>query len=813
VWNAGGGTLSYAIADVATWFSCSPASGSSTGEHDTITVTYATAGLSAGTHTATITVADPAATNSPQTVAVSLTVIPPPTISLSQTCLAPWSTGGADAAAETFEVWNAGDGTLSYTITDDAGWLSCGPASGDSTGEHDTITVTYATSGLAVGTHAATITIADPAATNSPQAVAVTLRVYPAGNGYRIVDLSTGAFLEVGSIDDLETNEAYKTTHLVLKRIPSGTFQMGDEAGGGSSAELPVHTVNMTQAFYMGVFEVTQEQWTTIMGPWSFGFPGNPTYPAERVSWNDINGSGGFMNALSSLASTNYRLPTEAEWEYCGKAGTSTEYSYGDVADGAWMWYSANGASQTHEVGSTASKPNPWGLYDMHGNVWEWCEDWHSNSYYQYCVDNSITDDPPGPASGFNRVQRGGSWGGNAFSCRSTYRGEVLPSDREDYRGFRVVSAASAAPTIELNPTIREPWCTEGADAPSESFEVRNSGNGTLSYTITDDAGWLSCSPSSGSPTGEHDTITVTYATSGLAVGTHTATITVTDPAATNSPQTVAVTLRVAEVLTETYVVVDLSTGGLTQAATIADLETNDAYKTTHLVLRRIPAGTFEMGDQVGGHEDCELPVHTVNITHAFYMGVFEVTQEQWTMLMGSWSFAFSGNPKHPAELVTWDDIKQSGGFMDALFSLSLVEGRLPTEAEWEYCGKAGTSTNYSYGDAVNGAWMWYLDNSDTGGGPETHEVGTTASKPNPWGLYDMHGNVREWCEDWFGREYYASSPSDDPPGPASMDERVCRGGAYGDNASACRSASRNGLWPDHSSGSIGFRVAVTAGP
>ena len=254
------------------------------------------------------------------------------------------------------------------------------------------------------------------------------------------------------------------------------------------------------------------------------------------------------------------------------------------------------------------------------------------------------------------------------------------------------------------------------------------------------------------------------------------------------------------------YVIIDLSTGGVTQSATISDLETNDAWKTTHLVLKRIPAGTFQMGDQTGAGYSWELPVHTVNITQAFYMGVFEVTQRQWYLVKGNWPSYFTTTPdRRPAEQVSWDDIKQSGGFMDTLSSLASMSFRLPTEAEWEYCCKAGTSTNYSYGNTANGAWMWYGSNS----GSQTHDVGTTTSKPNPWGLYDMHGNVWEWCEDWYGS--YPSGTVNDPTGPGSGSYRVLRGGSWSYNAANCSSAGRTNDEPSYRNNHIGFRVAVAA--
>jgi formylglycine-generating enzyme required for sulfatase activity len=258
------------------------------------------------------------------------------------------------------------------------------------------------------------------------------------GAAYKIIDLGTGGVTDAHSVPDLETNDAYATTHLVLKRIPAGTFQMGDQVGENDGDELPVHTVNITQAFYMGVFELTQAQWTAIMGSWTFYWPGNPKRPAEMVSWNDIKQAGGFMATLSSRASMSFRLPREAEWEYCCKAGTSTNYSYGETADGAWMWYHANSGGQPHDVGTTTSKPNPWGLYDMHGNVYEWCEDLYASTYYS----SSPSDDPTGPGSGSSHVLRGGPWDAYADSSRSAFRGSLDPAYRNPRFGFRVAVAA-----------------------------------------------------------------------------------------------------------------------------------------------------------------------------------------------------------------------------------------------------------------------------------------------------------------------------------------------------------------------------------
>jgi len=178
VWNSGIETLTYSISDDATWLSCSPTSGSSTGERDTIQVTYGTSGLPSGAYSATITVSASGAINSPSTVTVSLSVKQPtPTIAFSPAEFNNACEWGEDSPTQSFELWNSGIEALNYSISDDVQWLSCHPNSGNSTGERDTIEVVYSTSGLQAGSHTATITVSAPEAVNSPQTIPVHLTV------------------------------------------------------------------------------------------------------------------------------------------------------------------------------------------------------------------------------------------------------------------------------------------------------------------------------------------------------------------------------------------------------------------------------------------------------------------------------------------------------------------------------------------------------------------------------------------------------------------------------------------------------------
>jgi len=213
-----------------------------------------------------------------------------------------------------------------------------------------------------------------------------------------------------------------------------------------------------------------------------------------------------------------------------------------------------------------------------------------------------------------------------------------------------------------------------------------------------------------------------------------------------------------------------------------------------------IPAGSFMMGEDKGNN--WEKPVHKVNITKPFYLGKYEVTQEQWEAVTGNNLSEFKG-PKNPVERVYWDDCQ---AFLDKLNAKTGGQGGkfvLLTEAQWEYACRAGSTGKFCFGDDENqlGEYAWHGKNS----GSKTHPVGQ--KKPNAWGLYDMHGNVWEWCADWYGEGYYAKSPADDPSGPTTGEYRVNRGGSWGP-AGLCRSALRGADVPGSLFNDLGLRVA-----
>jgi formylglycine-generating enzyme required for sulfatase activity len=218
--------------------------------------------------------------------------------------------------------------------------------------------------------------------------------------------------------------------------IQAGTFTM--------SKDHKAHQVTLTQAFELGQHEVTQEQYEAVMGTTPSHFKGSQN-PVEKVSWADAVE---FCRKLSELPAEKkagyvYRLPTEAEWEYACRAGTTTKYSFGDDASKLeqYAWYDKNSDRRTHPVGQ--KKPNAWGLYDMHGNVQEWCQDWLGD----YPSD-SITD-PTGPASGFGRVLRGGAINDQSWYVRSATRNYSQPDLRSNFYGclgFRLARTYRLSP-------------------------------------------------------------------------------------------------------------------------------------------------------------------------------------------------------------------------------------------------------------------------------------------------------------------------------------------------------------------------------
>ncbi len=239
--------------------------------------------------------------------------------------------------------------------------------------------------------------------------------------------------LKLGSISIPKTFTS-PSTGMEFVLIPAGKFIMGSPSDeqGRWDAEGPVHKVTIKNPFSMSKYPVTQKQWIAVMdyNPSQFK---DEERPVENVSWNDVQD---FIKKLNEKDSTGkYRLPSEAEWECACRAGATTRYYFGDNESelGDYVWYNENSGSETHPVG--LKKPNAWGLYDMHGNVWEWCQDnWH-DSYNGAPSDGS----PWESVSSADRVFRGGSWRHNARICRSAYRGRSDSDYHAGILGFRLL--------------------------------------------------------------------------------------------------------------------------------------------------------------------------------------------------------------------------------------------------------------------------------------------------------------------------------------------------------------------------------------
>ena len=576
---------------------------------------------------------------------------------------------------------------------------------------------------------------------------------------------------------------------LEMVLIPAGEFLMGspDSAKDALDGEKPQHRVRISKPFYLGKYLVTQEQWEAVMGDNPSKFKG-PRNPVERVSWEDCQVFLGKLNekfrrphpSPLPAGEGEFRLPTEAQWEYACRAGSTTRYCFGDTENGLgeYAWYGENSDRHTHPVGE--KKPNAWGLHDMHGNVWECCQDWYDKGYYA----RSPTDDPMGPTTGWYRVPRGGGYSDPAGDCPSAYRYRIGPRYRRGDVGLRVSRVLADIPLVK-RPTI--PPTTEyrmWSDVTGKfRFEATFEGFQDGKVRLRDRNGRLREVPPE----------KLSEANRKLVDQERPGTSETNQGIPPLTPANLSPTPN-------KEIAVDLSNG-------------------VKLEMVLIPAGEFLMGSPESDRlaSDDEKPQHRVRISKPFYLGKYLVTQEQWEAVMGDNPSKFKG-PRNPVERVSWEDCQVFLGKLNEKFRrphpspLPAGEGefRLPTEAQWEYACRAGSTTRYCFGDTENGLgeYAWYIENS----GRQTHPVGE--KKPNAWGLYDMHGNVWEWCQDWYDSGYYAKSPTDGPMGPTTALGRVDRGGGWFSSAGDCRSAFRGRDDPGGRADTLGLRVSlVRAGP
>ena len=230
--------------------------------------------------------------------------------------------------------------------------------------------------------------------------------------------------------EDVAPPKAWTNTlGMAFVLVPAGSFDMGSDSGDAD--EQPVRSMTIDKPFYVGQFEVTQAQWHAVMESDPGKFTDDPNRPVESVSWNDTQEFIAKLNAMEP--DTTYRLPTETEWEYAARAGSTAAYAFGDDAAqlDAYAWYADNAGNITHPVGE--KQPNAWGLHAMHGNVWEWVQ----NRYGPY--PSEAAAESPGPPPGNRRVLRGGSWLSPTEDCRSASRSHAHPAFRGAHVGFRLI--------------------------------------------------------------------------------------------------------------------------------------------------------------------------------------------------------------------------------------------------------------------------------------------------------------------------------------------------------------------------------------
>ena len=712
------------------------------------------------------------------------------------------------------------------------------------------------------------------------ETVTMTLQLDEAGD--KVVNISTTSIaIGSGSLDisvdfDLETTDENETgtttltlivrydnlenTDTTIKirvevrpiypemvRVSPGTFIMGAPSGEANSGdnERPQREVNINYIFEVGKYEVTRGQFAAFVNDSSSGYsseectglennwqdPGftqTDDHPVVCVSWNNAQA---YAKWLSEKTGHNYRLLTEAEWEYVARAETTTAYHFGNDAIPDISKYARYNSNGTIAVGSL--EPNLWGLHDVHGNVWEWVED----CWADYTV-NTPTD---GSARGGCRtteriVRRGGSWSDDFGPLRSANRdpGRQDEQSSTNFNGFRIAFTpleitSPPSDRVELNITRRsgeEPFFAERrlkvdieethTDQPvTMTLQLDEGGNKVVSIStssVTISTSSVTISTTSITiilPSNDSKNRTAEFTLTAVGEGNTTATLVAKDNL--ENMHTVKIPVVVEEV-----VIVDALTR----------LE-NDPFFDK---MVRVPPGTFIMGSpptEEGRDPDGnEGPQHEVTIPYAFEVGQYEVTRGQYKIFIEETGFRpadsrfhscqseftwqdprFNQTDDHPVVCIGWMD---AAGYVEWLNTVTDAketgrEFRLLSEEEWEYAARAGTTSTYYFGDTISTAQANYSSSAGT------VQVGNY-NNPNKFGLYDVHGNVWEWVKDCVRGANYDNKPllnGRAVEGCGDLIARVIRGGSWSDGAAELRSANRAFLTNNHNN-SRGFRIART---
>ena len=592
-----------------------------------------------------------------------------------------------------------------------------------------------------------------------------------------------------GSVQNFTTTNLPTTLNLAnletnMVTVPAGSFTMGAtneqlaNNGDGFSVFWSPTTQQVSLSTYkICRFEVTQQLWQDVMGSNPSGFTGNLQRPVETVSWDNCQT---FIAKLKQLTNKNYRLPTEAEWEYAARGGANSTYSYiysgsntlNDVA-----WTSSNSGSQTHTIGT--KQANALGLYDMSGNVFEWCNDWYGD-YSSTAVTN-----PQGPATGYEHILRSGTYGYQGGTTRVSKRDRIIPSAWYPDIGLRLVLDNTTIPTITTNAVTSITNTTATAN-------INISNPNGLNIT----AAGVAYSSSNSTPTTADAYIA--HNSTGNLSGNYTLGL---SSLTANTRYYVRGYINFNGTIYYGAVQNFTTTNVLPTTLTLANLEAN---------MVTVPGGSFTMGvtsEQLANNGDgfsVFWSPTTQQVTLSSYkICRFEVTQQLWQDVMGNNPSYFTGNLQRPVEQVSWNDCQS---FITKLNQLTGKTYRLPTEAEWEYAARGGANSTYSYiysgGNTLNDV-AWNSNNSNS----QTQTIGT--KQANALGLYDMSGNVWEWCNDWYGD--YSSTAVTNPQGPATGSNRVIRGGSWSDIVLYYRVSYRSYDYPSYSGINRGIRLVFSS--
>jgi len=562
-----------------------------------------------------------------------------------------------------------------------------------------------------------------------------------------------------------------------MRWMPAGAFLMGspeDEAERYGD-EGPQHAVRISQGFWMFDTAVPQGLWVAVMGENPSYFKGDDL-PVEQVSWEDCHQFIGKLN--DRLHGLDLDLPSEAQWEYACRAGTNTPFHFGDQITTEQVNYDGNNPYAGGEKGKYRGKTLPvqkfdrnhWGLYQMHGNVWEWCLDGQRD--YQ----EARVVDPLGPQDGVSRALRGGGWNDGARDVRSADRSAYSPGGRSHGIGFRCarvqVKSSPVAEPIEpgqLRSGTRSADPDQSGGAGATEKDKRKSTRRTI---IEGGSGVLHVPPG-----GDFEL------------------------------RSDMGRLRVQQLQCEQP---GWASGmGRDRFGLWADFKVGKGREAVRQRMRWIPPGQFMMGSQEDEPErgDNEKR-HLVTINKGYWLFDSAVQQLLWNHVMGKNPSSFKGD-ELPVDSVSWND---AHAFMEKLNGM--VDGLnlcLPSEAQWEYACRAGTTTPFHFGEQITPERANYNGNYPYADGQKGEyrkkTVPVKSFVPNDWGLWQMHGNVWEWCLD--GRRKYGEEPISDPLGSQEDGvSRALRGGGWHGHARYVRSASRPASSPDDRDHGIGFRCA-----